>query len=102
MDQRSLSVPLELYEERRQRCRVEASARGFDGLIVFSRDPDRAGNGLYLANHRPIAGSHPSMYDQRGRGREGFERRLLVQPARIIDFARDALVAQCGDQLVPQ
>ena len=28
----------------------------------------QAGNGLYLANHRPIAGSHPSMYDQRGRG----------------------------------
>src|SRR5690606_11989023 len=33
-----------------------------------SRDPGREGNGLYLANHRPIAGSHPSMYDQRGRG----------------------------------
>lgn len=63
-----LAIPLETYRERRQRCRVEASARGFAGLIVFSRDPDRAGNGLYLANHRPIAGSHPSMYEQRGRG----------------------------------
>ncbi len=68
MNQNSLPIPIELYQERRQRCRVEASTRGLDGLIVFSRDPDRAGNGLYLANHRPIAGSHPSMYDQRGRG----------------------------------
>lgn len=64
----SLAIPIERYRERRQRCRVEASARGFAGIIVFSRDPDRAGNGLYLANHRPIAGSHPSMYEQRGRG----------------------------------
>lgn len=64
----SLAIPIETYAARRQRCRVEASARSFAGLIVFSRDPDRAGNGLYLANHRPIAGSHPSMYDQRGRG----------------------------------
>jgi Xaa-Pro aminopeptidase len=63
-----LPVPFERYVERRQRCRVEASARGFDGLIVFSRDPGRIGNGLYLANHQPIAGSHPAMYDQRGRG----------------------------------
>ena len=63
-----LPVPIEQYRARRQRCRVEASARGFAGLIVFARDPDRAGNGLYLANHRPIAGSHPSMYAQRGRG----------------------------------
>jgi Xaa-Pro aminopeptidase len=63
-----LAVPIEKYRERRQRCRVEASARGFAGLVVFSRDPDRAGNGVYLANHRPIAGSHPSMYAQRGRG----------------------------------
>jgi Xaa-Pro aminopeptidase len=63
-----LSIPLAKFRERRQRCRVEASARGLAGLIVFSRDPDRAGNGLYLANHRPIAGSHPSMYEQRGRG----------------------------------
>lgn len=64
----NLSVPLETYIERRQRCRIEASARGFAGLIVFSRDPGRIGNGLYLANHQPIAGSHPSMYEQRGRG----------------------------------
>jgi len=64
----SLPVPIERYRERRQRCRVEASARGFAGLVVFSRDPERAGNGLYLANHRPIAGSHPAMYEQRGRG----------------------------------
>ena len=64
----NLAIPIKHYRERRQRCRVEASARGFAGLIVFSRDPDRAGNGLYLANHRPIAGSHPSMYEQRGRG----------------------------------
>lgn len=63
-----LAIPIEQYWSRRQWCRVEASARGFAGLIVFSRDPDRAGNGLYLANHRPIAGSHPSMYGQRGRG----------------------------------
>ncbi|HEX5164048.1 MAG TPA: Xaa-Pro peptidase family protein [Thermomicrobiales bacterium] len=63
-----LPIPIDVYRERRQRCRVEASARGLAGLIVFSRDPDRAGNGLYLANHRPIAGSHPSMYAQRGRG----------------------------------
>jgi Xaa-Pro aminopeptidase len=63
-----LAIPVEQYRARRQRCRVEASARGFAGVIVFSRDPDRAGNGLYLANHRPIAGSHPSMYEQRGRG----------------------------------
>ena len=61
-------VPIEQYHARRQACRVEASARGFDGLIVLSRDPGREGNGLYLANHRPIAGSHPAMYDQRGRG----------------------------------
>lgn len=64
----NLPVPLEQYQQRRQRCRVEASARGFDGLIVFSRDPGRIGHGLYLANHRPIAGSHPSMYEQKGRG----------------------------------
>jgi Xaa-Pro aminopeptidase len=64
----TLAIPIEQYHERRQRCRVEASARGYAGLVVFSRDPDRAGNGLYLANHRPIAGSHPSMYGQRGRG----------------------------------
>lgn len=63
-----LAIPIEQYWSRRQWCRVEASARGFAGLIIFSRDPDRAGNGLYLANHRPIAGSHPSMYGQRGRG----------------------------------
>src|SRR5687768_5291763 len=63
-----LPIPIEKYAERRQRCRVEASARGFAGLVVFARDPDRAGNGLYLVNHRPIAGSHPSMYGQRGRG----------------------------------
>ena len=63
-----LPVPLETYIERRQRCRIEASARGFAGLIVFSRDPGRIGNGLYLANHEPIAGSHPAMYEQRGRG----------------------------------
>lgn len=63
-----LAMPLERYAERRQRCRIEASARGFDGLIVFTRDPGRIGNGLYLANHQPIAGSHPAMYDQRGRG----------------------------------
>ena len=56
-----LPVPIEQYHSRRQACRVEASARGFDGLIVFSRDPGREGNGLYLANHRPIAGSHPAM-----------------------------------------
>lgn len=64
----NLPGPLERYAERRQRCRVETSARGFDGLVVFSRDPGREGNGLYLANHQPIAGSHPAMYDQRGRG----------------------------------
>ena len=64
----NLPVPLETYIERRQRCRIEASARGFAGLIVFSRDPGRIGNGLYLANHEPIAGSHPAMYEQRGRG----------------------------------
>jgi Xaa-Pro aminopeptidase len=64
----ALAIPIETYRERRQRCRIEASARGFAGVVVFSRDPDRAGNGLYLANHRPIAGSHPSMYAQRGRG----------------------------------
>jgi Xaa-Pro aminopeptidase len=64
----ALPVPIEHYRERRQRCRVEASARGLAGLIVFARDPGRAGNSLYLANHRPIAGSHPSMYGQRGRG----------------------------------
>jgi Xaa-Pro aminopeptidase len=64
----ALAIPIEQYWARRQWCRVEASARGFAGIIVFSRDPDRAGNGLYLANHRPIAGSHPSMYGQRGRG----------------------------------
>lgn len=64
----ALPIPINRYRERRQRCRVEASARGLAGLVVFSRDPDRAGNGLYLANHRPIAGSHPSMYEQRGRG----------------------------------
>lgn len=64
----NLPVPVEQYRLRRQRCRVEASARGFDGLIVISRDPGREGNGLYLANHRPIAGSHPAMYEQRGRG----------------------------------
>ena len=63
-----LPIPIEKYRERRQRCRVEASARGLAGLIVFARDPDRAGNGMYLAHHRPIAGSHPSMYAQRGRG----------------------------------
>jgi Xaa-Pro aminopeptidase len=63
-----LPIPVAKYRKRRQRCRVDASGRGFAGLIVFSRDPDRAGNGLYLANHRPIAGSHPSMYEQRGRG----------------------------------
>jgi len=67
-DTANLPIPLEAYAERRQRCRVEASARSFAGLIVLSRDPDRAGNGLYLANHQPIAGSHPSMYEQRGRG----------------------------------
>lgn len=64
----NLPVPLEVYIERRQRCRIEASARGFAGLIVISRDPGRIGNDLYLANHQPIAGSHPSMYEQRGRG----------------------------------
>lgn len=63
-----LPIPLERFAERRQRCRIEASARGLDGLIVFTRDPGRIGNGLYLANHQPIAGSHPAMYDQRGRG----------------------------------
>lgn len=64
----NLPVPLENYIERRQRCRIEASTRGLAGLIVFSRDPGRIGNGLYLANHQPIAGSHPAMYEQRGRG----------------------------------
>lgn len=63
-----LPITMDQYQLRRDRCRIEASARGFAGLIVFSRDPDRAGHGLYLANHRPIAGSHPSMYAQRGRG----------------------------------
>ena len=63
-----LPISMDQYQLRRDRCRIEASARGFAGLIVFSRDPDRPGHGTYLANHRPIAGSHPSMYAQRGRG----------------------------------
>jgi Xaa-Pro aminopeptidase len=95
----NLSVPLESYIERRQRCRIEASARGLAGLIVISRDPGRVGNGLYLANHQPIAGSHPSMYEQRGRGHcaivipvDDIETLLVTSPYYEPDVTIDRVV----------
>ncbi|MEZ4569557.1 MAG: hypothetical protein R2849_04370 [Thermomicrobiales bacterium] len=58
---RSIPCPAPALPGRSERTRSRWADR-------LSRDPGREGNGLYLANHRPIAGSHPSMYDQRGRG----------------------------------
>lgn len=61
-------LPRSTYERRVKQCREMAGERGLSGLIVLGRDPDRPGNLLYLANHRPMLSSHVSMYNQQGRG----------------------------------
>jgi Xaa-Pro aminopeptidase len=68
IDGSRLPLPLSEYQERFQKCRERASERGLNGLIILGKDPDRVGNLVYLANHRPMVSIHPSMYGQRGRG----------------------------------
>jgi Xaa-Pro aminopeptidase len=53
---------------RQERCRIVATERGFDGLLVVGRSPDRANDVKYLVNHRPLLPGHVSRFTFKGRG----------------------------------
>jgi Xaa-Pro aminopeptidase len=53
---------------RVQRVRELAGMRGFTGLLVVGRAPDRNGDLLYLCDHVPMLAGHPSRFAVRGRG----------------------------------
>ncbi|CAH1648735.1 MULTISPECIES: Xaa-Pro peptidase family protein [unclassified Chelatococcus] len=53
---------------RVQRARELASMRGFEGVIVAGRAPDRNGDLAYLCGHIPMLAGHPSRFAIRGRG----------------------------------
>ena len=55
-------------KERQQKCRVEASKRGFDALMIIGQGPTKTGDMMYLANHCPSLPGHPRRYTFRGRG----------------------------------
>lgn len=60
-----------LFAERIRSCKAIASDRSLDCLLVIGRSPDRAGDLLYLANHKPMLSGHVTQYRFRGRGYGG-------------------------------
>ncbi len=54
--------------ERRVKCLAEVANRGFDALLVVGKGPERAGDMMYLANHKPLLPGHPRRYTFKGRG----------------------------------
>lgn len=61
----------EEYLKRIEKCALTASDRGFDGLLVISKSPERAGDIQYLTGHKPGLPGHVSSYNFRGRGFAG-------------------------------
>ncbi|HEY0917646.1 M24 family metallopeptidase [Devosia sp.] len=59
---------IEEYAGRIQRVRELAGMRGFEGVVVVGRAPDRNGDMLYLTGHVPMLAGHPSRFAIRGRG----------------------------------
>lgn len=59
---------IEEMERRVRRARELAGMRGFEGLLVVGRAPDRNGDLLYLCGHVPMLAGHPSRFAVRGRG----------------------------------
>ncbi len=59
---------LEEMDARVRRAREIAGERGFDGLLIVGRAPDRNGDLLYLCGHVPMLAGHPSRFGVRGRG----------------------------------
>lgn len=55
-------------EARVRLAREKAGERGFDGLLIAGRAPDRNGDLLYLCGHIPMLSGHPSRFCVRGRG----------------------------------
>ena len=55
-------------KERVQRVREISGMRGFSGVLVVGRAPDRNGDLLYLCEHVPMLAGHPSRFPVRGRG----------------------------------
>ena len=55
-------------DKRRERCMAEVANRGFDALLVVGKGPERAGDMMYLANHKPLLPGHPRRYTFKGRG----------------------------------
>lgn len=53
---------------RVRQVRELAGMRGFSGVIVAGRAPDRNGDLLYLCGHVPMLAGHPSRFAIRGRG----------------------------------
>lgn len=53
---------------RVRRVREQAAMRGFDGVLVVGRAPDRNGDVQYLCGHMPMLAGHPSRFAIRGRG----------------------------------
>lgn len=58
----------EEMDKRVGKLREIASMRGFEGVIVVGRAPDRNGDLMYLCGHFPMLAGHPSRYAVRGRG----------------------------------
>ncbi|MEM3658355.1 MAG: Xaa-Pro peptidase family protein [Candidatus Hadarchaeum sp.] len=55
-------------EKRVGKVRNEAIDRGFNGVVVFGKAPERTGNLVYLTNYCPLLPGHPTVYNFRGRG----------------------------------
>lgn len=53
---------------RVHRVREQAAMRGFEGVLVVGRAPDRNGDVQYLCGHMPMLAGHPSRFAMRGRG----------------------------------
>ena len=53
---------------RRRNCLAQAADRGLDALLVVGKGPERCGDMVYLANHRPLLPGHPRRYTFKGRG----------------------------------
>ena len=61
-------VLLDEIHGRRERCLDEAAQRGLEALLVVGKGPERTGDLVYLANHRPLLPGHPRRYTFKGRG----------------------------------
>jgi Xaa-Pro aminopeptidase len=59
---------IDQMSKRVQRVRELAGMRGYEGLLIVGRAPDRNGDLAYLCGHVPMMAGHPSRFALRGRG----------------------------------